>query len=44
MHAQTHARGFYQRLGFEARGERFIEADIEHIEMVMTIRRRKRGF
>jgi len=37
LNAQTHACGFYERLGFEARGERFIEADIEHVEMVMAI-------
>jgi len=37
LNAQIHARGFYERLGFEARGERFMEADIEHIEMVMAI-------
>lgn len=34
IHAQTHVRGFYEKLGFEAYGEEFIEADIPHISMV----------
>ena len=37
LHAQRSAEGFYQRLGFVARGEPFIEADIEHIEMVRDL-------
>jgi YbgC/YbaW family acyl-CoA thioester hydrolase len=33
LHAQRSAQGFYQGLGFEARGEPFDEAGIPHIEM-----------
>jgi predicted GNAT family N-acyltransferase len=33
LHAQTHARGFYQQLGYAAYGEVFLEAAIEHISM-----------
>ena len=30
LHAQTHAAGFYERAGFRASGEPFMEASIEH--------------
>lgn len=30
LHAQTQAIGFYERLGFTAQGEVFMEADIPH--------------
>ena len=30
LHAQTHATGFYERAGFHASGEPFMEAGIEH--------------
>lgn len=33
MHAQTHARGFYERNGYRSEGELFIEAGIEHVRM-----------
>jgi predicted GNAT family N-acyltransferase len=33
VHAQITARGFYEKLGFEAYGEEFIEAGIAHISM-----------
>ncbi|MCL2405655.1 MAG: GNAT family N-acetyltransferase [Defluviitaleaceae bacterium] len=33
LHAQTHARGFYEKLGFTAYGEEFDEAGIPHIAM-----------
>jgi len=33
LHAQTHARGFYEKLGFTAYGEEFEEAGIPHIAM-----------
>lgn len=33
LHAQRSAVGFYARLGFQARGEPFNEAGIEHLEM-----------
>lgn len=34
MHAQAHLKGFYQAHGFEARGEIFQEAGIDHYLMV----------
>ncbi len=34
--AQTYARGLYEKCGFEAFGEPFIEDGIEHIHMVWT--------
>jgi predicted GNAT family N-acyltransferase len=33
LHAQTHARSFYQQLGYAAYGDLFSEAGIEHISM-----------
>ena len=33
LHAQAHARGFYQQLGYAAYGDLFSEAGIEHIGM-----------
>ena len=33
FHAQVHARSFYQKLGYQTRGDIFEEAGIEHIEM-----------
>ncbi|TQN31968.1 putative GNAT family N-acyltransferase [Haloactinospora alba] len=33
LHAQLHARGFYERLGYAAHGERFLEAGIPHLHM-----------
>jgi len=35
--AQLHARGFYARQGFEAFGEVFMDANIEHIMMKKTL-------
>ena len=35
LHAQVQALGFYQRSGFEAVGEVFLEAGIEHRKMVL---------
>lgn len=37
LHAQRSAVGFYRRMGFEARGEPFIEAGIEHLKMVTRL-------
>ena len=34
IHAQTAARGFYEKLGFEAYGDEFLEAGIRHISML----------
>lgn len=33
LHAQTYARGVYDRAGYEVRGEPFLEAGIEHVAM-----------
>jgi predicted GNAT family N-acyltransferase len=35
--AQVAVRGFYERLGYEARGETFTEAGIEHIAMTRSL-------
>ncbi len=37
LHAQRSAEGFYQRLGFAAHGEVFVEAGIDHIEMAKAL-------
>ena len=36
LHAQVHALGFYERNGFKAEGEVFLEADIEHRRMTLA--------
>jgi predicted GNAT family N-acyltransferase len=33
LHAQVHARGFYERAGFGPYGEVYLEAGIEHVGM-----------
>lgn len=33
LHAQLHARGFYERAGYEAFGDVYLEAGIEHVSM-----------
>ncbi len=37
LHGQLQAAGFYEKLGFLPRGEVFLEAGIEHKEMVMQL-------
>ena len=37
LHAQTHVEEFYDRLGYERRGEEFEEAGIPHVEMYKRI-------
>ncbi|MFI5802797.1 GNAT family N-acetyltransferase [Streptomyces sp. NPDC051561] len=37
LHAQTHALGFYERLGYEAYGPVFLDADIDHRAMRRTL-------
>ncbi len=37
LHSQVQAAEFYSRLGFEARGDRFMEAGIEHVLMVRIL-------
>ncbi len=38
MHAQKHAIGFYEKLGFMTVGEEFIEEDVVHITMVLNLK------
>ncbi|QRG66013.1 GNAT family N-acetyltransferase [Brevibacillus choshinensis] len=38
LNAQTHARRFYEKLGYEPHGDVFDEAGIEHIAMVKSLR------
>ncbi|WP_288010595.1 GNAT family N-acetyltransferase [Kyrpidia sp.] len=38
LDAQVHARGFYERLGYEAEGEEFMDAGIPHIRMRKELR------
>jgi predicted GNAT family N-acyltransferase len=35
--AQLHARKFYEGLGYQSQGETYLEAGIEHIDMVKSI-------
>jgi YbgC/YbaW family acyl-CoA thioester hydrolase len=37
LHAQTSAQGFYERLGFKARGDLFDEVGLSHIEMFLLL-------
>lgn len=37
LHAQTHALGFYARLGYAAYGEEFLDAGIPHLHMVREL-------
>lgn len=37
LHAQTHARGFYERHGFQAQGGPFLEAGIAHVRMIKRL-------
>ena len=37
LNAQTHALGFYERSGFQAEGDEFMEADIPHIRMTQNL-------
>ncbi len=36
--AQLHAVGFYEKLGFQPKGEIFVEAGMEHIEMEIVMK------
>ena len=33
LHAQVHARGFYERAGYAGAGEPYLEAGILHVDM-----------
>ena len=37
LSAQIHAKKFYERLGFESKGETYLEAGIEHVDMFKNI-------
>jgi predicted GNAT family N-acyltransferase len=37
LHAQTHAKGFYEAHGFRVEGEEFIEAGIAHVVMTRLL-------
>jgi predicted GNAT family N-acyltransferase len=37
LHAQTHARGFYERAGYEVVGEEYEEAGLPHVDMRRSI-------
>src|SRR3546814_2452279 len=37
LHAQTHARGFYEAHGFTAQGEELVEAGINHVAMTSAL-------
>jgi predicted GNAT family N-acyltransferase len=37
MHSQYHATGFYEKCGFKTKGEKFMDAGIEHIEMELPV-------
>ncbi|CAM4285202.1 GNAT family N-acetyltransferase [Nocardiopsis rhodophaea] len=37
LHAQTHALGFYERLGYRAHGAEFLDAGIPHVHMSKDI-------
>ncbi len=37
LHAQCSAEGFYKRLGFQAHGDVFQDAGIDHIEMTLSL-------
>jgi len=40
IHSQKHAEGFYEKIGFQAFGEVFYEAGIEHVNMICKRERR----
>jgi predicted GNAT family N-acyltransferase len=40
LHAQVHARAFYERAGFTSFGEVYLEAGIEHLGMRRALHRR----
>lgn len=37
IHAQLQAKSFYEKLGFQQKGEVFLEADLPHVEMQMQL-------
>lgn len=43
LHVQSQTRGFYERLGFVAEGEEFIEAGLPHLRMALDLERLRPG-
>jgi len=37
LHAQSHAVGFYRKMGFKIEGKPFLEANISHVKMVTDV-------
>ncbi|MBY0356537.1 MAG: GNAT family N-acetyltransferase [Candidatus Obscuribacterales bacterium] len=37
MHARLYARGFYEKLGYKAEGDEFIEVTIPHVKMTKAL-------
>ncbi|GGH83935.1 putative GNAT family N-acyltransferase [Pullulanibacillus pueri] len=37
LHAQTHAQGFYEKLGYKVTSDLFYDANIPHVEMTKAI-------
>lgn len=38
MHAQKHAVGFYEKIGFQTIGDEFIEEEVVHITMYLNLK------
>ena len=36
LHAQSHAKGFYERLGFAVASDEFLEEGVRHVEMALS--------
>ena len=45
LSSQVHAIGFYQNLGFDVRGEEYLDCGIPHIDMYLSLKtkNKKRG-
>lgn len=37
LHAQTHAKGFYEKLGFKVISDEFLEEGVPHVTMMLKI-------
>ncbi|MEK6958812.1 MAG: GNAT family N-acetyltransferase [archaeon] len=42
MHSQSHAKGFYEKLGYEVSGKEFMEAGIPHVPMEKRLTGKKK--
>jgi len=38
LSSQVHAIGFYQNLGFDVRGEEYLDCGIPHIDMYLSLK------